>query len=142
MTEKIHERFDRSEPAKGSSDAAFGFVFTVVFLVLGLSPLRKGLPPRIWFLLASALTLSLALSFSGLLAPFNRLWTRLAFLIGTVTTPLVLGIVFFGVFSLVGAVLSLFGVDLLGLKSGSGEETFWMPRCPPGPAPESMRRMF
>ena len=142
MAEQTHERYEATDAGKGSSDRAFGFVFTGLFLLLGLSPLRHGLPPRIWLLAASLVTLCLALFFRGLLAPFNWLWTRLAFLLAKVTTPVVLGIIFYGVFSPVSALLKLLGADPLRLKSSQAEETFWIPRVPPGPPPESMRRMF
>jgi hypothetical protein len=141
MSANIHEQFSRGEAHSGSSDRGFGFVFTGLFLVLGLLPLRKGQPPRIGFLIAAAVMLLLALAFPGILAPFNMLWTRLSLLMGKVMTPVVLGLMYYLVFTPAAAILRMFGRDPLRLKPTANTGTFWIPRQDTV-TPESMKHLF
>jgi len=46
-TPNTHETFTRDEEIKGSSDRAFGFVFTVLFSAIGLWPLISGAEARV-----------------------------------------------------------------------------------------------
>jgi hypothetical protein len=142
MAGTTHERYTRGEAVEGSSDRSFGFVFTALFLLLALSPLRKGQPVRVWFLVAGAAVLLIAILVPALLAPFNRLWTRFALLLGKVTTPIMLALIFYGVFAPVGFVLRLFKWDPLRLTKPASSATFWVTRQPPGPEPESMKHLF
>ena len=57
-TNAVHETMKRDEEIKGSSDRAFGMVFTVVFLIVGLWPLMGGANPRIWALIVAGLILA------------------------------------------------------------------------------------
>src|SRR6266446_3956873 len=58
---QIHESFARDTEIRSSSDRAFGFVFTVVFGLIGLAPLWRGAPPRWWNLAVAAVFLVAAL---------------------------------------------------------------------------------
>jgi hypothetical protein len=142
MAGNMHEQFSRGGEPEGSSDRSFGFVFTALFLVLGLSPLRKGHPIRVWMLVAGAVLLLISIAAPALLGPFNRLWTRFALLLGKVTTPIMLTLIFYGVFTPAGLLLRLFSWDPLRLKKDAGATTFWVVRQPAGPDPKSMKHMF
>jgi hypothetical protein len=143
MAGSIHEQFSRNEVIEGSSDRSFGFVFTVLFFVLALSPMRKGRPMRVWMLVVSALFLLVSLIAPALLAPLNKVWTRFALLLGKITTPMVLGLVFYGVFTPAGYLLRLFNWDPLRLKKNPAGTTFWIAREPStDSAAESMKHMF
>jgi Na+/H+ antiporter NhaD/arsenite permease-like protein len=50
-----HEDLSRTEPVKGSSNRAFGWVFTAVFLIVAAWPLVFGHAPRWWALIVSGL---------------------------------------------------------------------------------------
>jgi hypothetical protein len=142
MTGGIHEDFSREASARGSSDRSFGWVFTGFFALLAFLPLLRGKPLRSWALGVSGGFLLLALVRPRLLHPLNRLWTRLAVLISKVTNPIMTGLMFYVLFTPVAIVLRLLGKDLLRLKGQPAAKTFWIPREPPGPAPETMRNQF
>ena len=142
MTGGIHENFSREDSTKGSSDRSFGWVFTGFFALLAFVPLLRSKPWRPWAVAVSGAFLLLTLIRPRLLHPLNRLWTRLAVLISKVTNPIMTGLMFYVLFTPVAIVLRLMGKDVLRLKADPAANTFWIPRDPPGPAPETMRNQF
>jgi hypothetical protein len=81
---------------------------------------------------------------AGLLAPARlgpvyRGWMRLAHAMSRVTTPVFLGVVYFGVFTPLGLVMRLLGRRALGGAKGSG--SYWVER-PPGARRSDLRRQF
>jgi hypothetical protein len=142
MNGGIHENFSREDSTRGSSDRSFGLVFTGFFALLALLPLLRGKPFRPWALAVGGAFLLVTVIRPRLLHPLNRLWTRLAVLISKVTNPVMTGLMFYVLFTPVAIVLRLMRKDLLRLKAEPGAKTFWIPRDPPGPAPETMRNQF
>ena len=128
--------------ATGSSDRSFGLVFTGVFLIVCLWPLRHGLPPRWWAAGVSAVFLLFTAVAPSMLAPLNRIWTRLGLLLAKVTQPVFLAILFFGVFTPFGVLLRLFGAKLLALRFEPAVQSYWLVRTPPGPQAETMKNQF
>lgn len=137
-----HEDLTREERVEGSSNRSFGLVFGVVFLLVALWPLFHGQPPRWWSIGVAGVFSLLALLKPALLAAPNRLWTRLGVVLGKVVSPIALGILFYGVFTPMGAVARLIGKDPLRLKFDTTADSYWIPRDPPGPLPKSMTNQF
>ena len=94
-TNAVHETMKRDEEIQGSSDRSFGFVFSFVFVAVGLWPLLSGGGPRIWGLVIAGFFLVLALASPSILAPLNRQWTRFGLLLHKITNPIIMGLVFF-----------------------------------------------
>lgn len=138
----LHENLAREEAVEGSSDRAFGIVFTVVFAVIGAWPLPWGNPPRIWALVLAAAFLAVALAAPALLAPLNRLWLRLGLLLHKIITPLVMGLIFFLAVTPTGLILRAMGKDPLRLRRDAAANSYWIHRTPPGPPPGSIRNQF
>jgi hypothetical protein len=130
------------EGVKQSSNRAFGVVFAVFFALVAVLPLIRHHAVRIWALPPAALFLLAALAAPKALTPLNRAWTALGTLLHAVVNPLVLGILFYFVFTPFGWVLRRMGKDFLRLRPVPGAHTYWIPRQPPGPSPESMSRQF
>jgi hypothetical protein len=138
----FHEDFSRSDQLRpGGSDRSFGFVFTAVFAILALWPLRRGLPVRWWSLVLSGVFLIVTLVLPGLLHPLNWLWTKIGLLLGRVMNPIILAVMFYAVFVPFKFFLSLARKDLLRLRTSEGE-SYWVTRTPPGPPPDSLRNQF
>lgn len=112
-------------------------MFAAVFAVLGLWPGLSGLAPRWWSLAVAAACAGLALLRPAALAPFNRLWFRFGLALHRVTTPAILAVLFFAVFTPAGMVLRLLGKDPLRLRRGG--DSYWLPRAAP---PQDMRNQF
>jgi hypothetical protein len=53
-----------------------------------------------------------------------------------------LGILFFGVLVPVGVVMRFVGKDPLRLKHDRMAASYWIPRSPPGPPPDSMTNQY
>jgi hypothetical protein len=137
-----HEDFSRTHDVKASSNRGFGWVFTVVFLILGLWPLLFGDAARGWALIVSAVFALITLLAPALLALPNRLWLRLGLLLNRIVSPVVLGFMFYVVVTPMGALMRLLGKDTLRLRRGQGEASYWVKREPPGPKPDSLNNQF
>jgi hypothetical protein len=137
-----HEHLNRVQHVEGSSDRTFGLVFAGVFLVIAGWPLFHGEALRWWAVGVAVVFALLALVKPALLAGLNRLWIKLGILLGKVVSPIALGILFYGVFTPIGAAMRLAGKDPLRLKFDPGADSYWIPREPPGPPPNSMTNQF
>jgi len=142
MPQAIHENLDRPQETIGGSDRAFGLVFAAVFAVIAAAPLLWGGEPRLSALAVAGVFLLFALVFPTVLRPLNRLWTKLGLLLHRVVSPLVMGVIFFGILTPVAAIRRRMGRDDLRLRKAPGEASYWILRHPPGPPPDTMRRMF
>ena len=138
----LHEDLSRGYTAKQGSPRGFGIVFAVVFAIIGLWPLMDGEGVRVWALAAAAAFLVLALMRPSLLAPLNRLWLGLGAILHRIVNPLVMGLMFFAVITPTALILKLIGKDLLCRRFSPGTQSYWIPRQPPGPEPQSMRNQF
>ncbi len=137
-----HESFDRATELKGASDRAFGLTFAVVAAVLaGISVWRAG-PSWPYTLTAAVIIALIAVTRPAVLAPLNRSWMKFGRLVNRVTTPLVLGLLFFLMITPIGLTMRLAGKDPLRLKGDRDAPSYWVERKPPGPAPESMPNQF
>lgn len=137
-----HESYRDRDAVKGSSNRSFGIVFSIVFAVIGLFPLIGGAAPRWWALAIAGLFLLAALAAPKLLAPLNRLWMRFGLLLHRIVNPLVMALLFFLVVTPIALLMRLFGKRPLHLKTDPDAATYWIPRDPPGPQPETMKQQF
>jgi hypothetical protein len=137
-----HENLSREEHVEGSSDRSFGFVFAVVFLIIGLWPVLWARGPRWWAIGVALVFAVVAVAAPRTLAPLNRWWMKFGLLLAAVVSPVALGILFYGVFTPVGLVMRLFGKDPLKLARDKAAATYWVQRTPPGPRPDSMKQQF
>jgi hypothetical protein len=93
--------------------------------------------------------LAIALGFAGiamvrpaLLAPLNRLWTKFGLLLHKITSPVIMGFLFFVVIAPFGLVMRCLGKDLLHLRFDPAAASYWIERVPPGPPPETIKNQF
>jgi hypothetical protein len=124
------------------SNRKFGFLFVVVFgLLAGFSWWRGG---AAWPYLTgvSVAFLVAALAAPGVLTPLNRAWMAFALLLHKVTSPIILGVMFFGLFAPVAVVMRLRKRDALKRRLDPAAESYWNPRVPPGPPGESLRNQY
>jgi hypothetical protein len=136
-----HESFDRDE-VKASSDRSFGLVFAAVFAILAAWPVVSGGALRLWALALAVVFLAAALAYPRILHPLNRLWFRIGALLHHVVTPIVMGLIFcFGVVP-TALIMRMRLRDPLRLDVHRHGETNWVVRVPPGPSPDSMKRLF
>lgn len=121
------------------SDRSFGLVFAVIFALVGLFPLTGGGGARWWALAVAAVFLLAALAASRLLRPMNRLWFRFGLLLNRIVSPVVMGVLFFGVVTPTGLVRRLFVADPLRQRLDPSASSYWIEVSGPK---TSMRRQF
>ncbi|HEY7364284.1 MAG TPA: SxtJ family membrane protein [Methylomirabilota bacterium] len=139
---QTHEYLGHGEEVKAGSDRSFGLVFAGVFVIIALFPLLGGRPVRLWSLIVAGVLVGVAMLRPGLLAPANRLWLAFGLLLHRVTSPLVLGLLFFLVFTPMGFVMRVLRKDPLRVQWDGSAPSYWIPRRPPGPEPDTMRNQF
>lgn len=123
-----------------SSDRGFGLVFTALLTFYALAPLRHHGSPRPAILALALLLLATSLLRPGLLHLPNLAWAKLGLLLHHVVNPLLMAILFFGVFTPMAIVLRLLGKDPLRLRTQSS--SYWIVRTTPGPSPSSLADQF
>jgi Saxitoxin biosynthesis operon protein SxtJ len=128
------------------SDRSFGLTFTAVFGILaGLAFWRDWMRGDLWlfFLATSAAFLLFSLTLPRILRPFNKAWMLFGAVMHKVVSPIMLGLIYFGVMSPVSLFFKLTGRDELRRKFNPVASTYWIPREPPGPdGPSSFPRQF
>ena len=112
---------------KISSNKSFGIVFFLFFFIVSIWPLFKNEDVRIWSLIISIIFLVLGLLNSSVLTPLNKIWFKFGILLGKFVSPIVMGIVFFGIVTPTSLIMRLLGKNLLGLKK-SKKDTYWIER--------------
>ena len=137
-----HENLTREEAVEGSSDRTFGFVFAAFFTIIGAWPLMWSLAPRWWALALALAFAAVAVVSPRILAPLNRWWMKFGLLLAHVISPIALGILFYAVFTPIGVVMRALGKDPLRLARDKAAASYWVPRTPPGPKPDSMTQQF
>ena len=98
---------------KISSNRSFGFLFFVVFLAVSLWPLKSQGDLRLWAFILSLIFLVLGVLNSKFLNPLNKLWYKFGIFLGSIISPIVMGIVFFIVVTPIGLIMRFFGKDVL-----------------------------
>jgi len=125
-----------------SSDRTFGLVFATLFFVVAALPLLRDAPWRTWSLIVALVLLGISLFAPRLLAPLNLIWTRFGLLLNRIVSPVVLGVLFYGVVMPTGLLMRLFGKDPLRLKFNPQARSYWIERTPPGPDAASLKNQF
>ena len=110
------------------SNKKFGFFFTFVFAILAFYFLF--IDSILWaqaFAILAVLFLLITVIIPQVLLPLNKLWMRLGLLLGMIVSPIVLGIIFFGLVTPYGVVMRMFGRDELRLKF-TKKSSHWISR--------------
>ena len=112
---------------KISSNRSFGFIFFAVFFIFGLWPLINSADIKIWSILVSLLFLILGSTNSKILTPLNLAWIKIGLFLGSIVSPIIMGLVFFIVITPTGLIMRLFGKDFL-MKKYSKDSSYWIKR--------------
>lgn len=121
----------------------FGLVVGIAFSVLAtLMWWRHGkVDPRVFYGISGFLILA-GLAVPAILRPFQWGWMRLALVLGWVMNRVLLGLIFFIVFTLVATIMRVIRRDALHRRIDRGAESYWHMRTE-GPVPaERYERQF
>jgi ABC-type multidrug transport system fused ATPase/permease subunit len=127
------------------SNRKFGAFFTFIFMVAGLyllfassSALKNS--AYVFLMIAAFLALISAIN-PDVLLPLNKLWMRLGLLLGTVVSPIVLGLIFFGMLTPIAFLMRVFGRDELRIKLVN-RPTYWKDRSSSDSSNSSFKNQF
>tara|TARA_Y100000588_G_C14266148_1_gene929966 strand:+ start:1225 stop:1626 length:402 start_codon:yes stop_codon:yes gene_type:complete len=124
------------------SNRKFGLFFAAVFVLAFIYLLKVGAHSIGCIFGALAIIFfCVALTKSELLLPLNKFWMCFGLILGAVVSPIVLGMIFFILFTPIGMLMRLFGRDELRLKSGSAA-SYWKTRNPSGPTADSFKNQY
>ena len=124
------------------SNKIFGVFFAAVFGVLcGYFYWSGSARLGIAMAVVSAVLTVVAMVRPVWLLPLNTLWMRFGWLLGAIVSPLVLGILFFLLFTPLALMMRLSGRDELRIKKQS-TGTHWKPRQPGELSADSFKNQF
>ena len=108
-----------------STNKSFGIVFFIFFLLISFWPLLNDGEIRVWALIVSLIFIILAMLKPYLLTPFNRIWARFGVVLGSLISPIVMGIIFFVIVTPTGFLMRIFSKDFLNLKKNN-DKSYWI----------------
>jgi len=117
------------------SDRKFGWTFTVLFLLVGAFYYP-------WLMAVGAVLAVVTLTRAHWLAPLKGAWMKFGELLNRVVSPVVMGVIYFTVFTPVAIVMRLAKRDALERSYDAAAPTYWKRRDPPGPADDSFKNLF
>jgi predicted membrane metal-binding protein len=138
----LHEDLQRESEEKPASERSFGFVFAVVFALIGFWQLVRDGDIRWWAVIISAVFAVLAVAAPRVLTPLNRVWMALGRVLNKVVSPVVMALLYVVAVVPTGLILRLTGKDPLRLKLDRKASTYWQKRDPPGPPSDSFKNQF
>jgi len=129
-------------PVKLPSDRSFGFTFAVVFLLAGGWLWWKSSHVNLTLLGVSAGFAVVASVFPRVLHPLNVVWMHFGALLNKIVSPIIMGAIYFIVFTPVALVFRLTKRDVLKRAFDTKLGSYWVDRTPPGPDGDSLPRQF
>lgn len=124
------------------SNRSFGTLFALVFLTLGTWSWLKGRWSSPYLLALGGTFGVITILRAEWLAPLNRAWMRLAELLNAIVSPIVLAVMYYAILTPSALVMRVAGRDPMRRRFEPSAQTYWIPRQPPGPPPESLRDQF
>ena len=144
MNRGIHEDLHRSEEIHGASERSFGLTVGGILVAIALWRAVVGAPGALEVALATVgmALAAAALSAPRILAPLNRSWIALGLLLSKIVSPVALALIYGLTIVPTGLIRRALGHEPLHLRFDSRAESYWVPKEPPGPPPESMPNQF
>lgn len=111
------------------SNRKFGFFFSIIFFIIStyLYHIRVDI-----FLVYTLYIISLSLFIitlvnADILGPLNKLWMGFGMLLGLIISPIIMGVIFFFIFTPLAVVLRIIGRDELILRL-KDKSSYWIKR--------------
>ena len=125
------------------SNKKFGILFSFIFLVLSLYFYlhHKNTATVIILIFLSLVFLLTSLVKPSILKPLNVFWMSFGLFLGMIISPIVIGFIFYLIFSPLGIFMKLFGRDELRIKRRS-VISYWKKRESESVKPESFKNQF
>ena len=110
------------------SNQKFGYFFTFIFLIASIYFYFRENNMAFYVLGKCSIVFFLVTFFKAeILKPLNRLWMSFGLVLGMIVSPIVMGAIFFMIFTPIGILMRLFGRDELLLKFKT-KPSYWTKR--------------
>ena len=110
------------------SNHKFGYFFTFIFLIASIYFYSIEINIAFYILGTCSIVLFLVTLFKAeILRPLNKLWMSFGLVLGIVVSPIVMGAIFFLIFTPIGILMRLFGRDEL-LIHFKTKPSYWTKR--------------
>ena len=119
-----------------------GLSLSVALTAAALVPLLRHGSARLWPLGVAVILAILAIAAPRALEPVHRLATWLVGCVQQIISFVIIVVIFFLVFTPVAALLRLMKKNPMRLGFEERAATYWIPREPPGPSPETFVNLF
>ncbi len=110
------------------SNRKFGYFFTIIFLIASCYSYYID-KLFVVYLLGSLCGIFFIITIinANILLPLNKLWMKFGILLGMIVSPVIMAIIFFGIFTPIGIFMRLYGRDELRLNFKK-RENHWINR--------------
>ena len=98
------------------SNKKFGYFFSLVFSLLAIYFYFNNSSFYLLSIILGVIFLLITIIKPEILLPLNKLWMRFGFLLSLFVSPLIMAIIFFGIFTPIGLFMRIIGRDELKLK--------------------------
>ena len=110
------------------SNRKFGFFFSTIFLLASLYSYFVDSKIMVYLLITiCGILLIITIINADILFPLNKLWMKFGILLGKIFSPIVMGVIFFGIFTPIAIFMRFSGRDELRLKFKK-QKTHWINR--------------
>lgn len=141
----MHEEHQSTHEIETSSDRSFGLtVGGILALIEAYRLWSSGMLDTLGIVLlcVAAPLFLLGLIYPKALAPLNKAWTKLGFLMFKIVNPIIMFAIYVLTIVPIGLILKVMGKDPMRMKLEKDAKTYWIERDPAGPSPESMTKQF
>jgi hypothetical protein len=123
-----HENWTQDDFGQPPSEWSFGITIGMVLILVSvwLAWSKEHLLTALLVLALGAIHLSLAFLRPSALGPLNRLWFRFGLLIHRLVSPIVLGALFYIVFTPAGLLLRIVGHDFMRRRKKPQDQSYWI----------------
>ncbi len=110
------------------SNKKFGLIFSIIFTIISLYFIFQNKYFVSYIILIISMVFFLSSVFQdNLLLPLNKIWFRLGIILGSVISPIILGLIFFLLFTPIGLTMRIFRRDELNLNIFH-KNSYWIKR--------------
>jgi hypothetical protein len=107
----------KSPEIKLPSNRKFGFFFSTIFLLASFYSyyIDSEIMVYTWYTICGILLIITIIN-ADILLPLNKLWMKFGILLGMIVSPIIMGIIFFGIFTPIAILCVFSGRDELRLR--------------------------
>ena len=110
------------------SNHKFGIFFTIVFFILfAYFNFKSYITISYIFAALTVIFLITTIIKAEALSSYNKLWMRFAIILGKIISPVVIGLIYFGLITPYSLIMKLLGRDELCIKL-TNKKSYWKPR--------------